>query len=187
MLSLPMKLKKRIYALISFIFLLVIFLPSLGLFQKTDEEYIKKNLNRMPYQFPEWHVDTISQMDFSAIEKWYADKISFIPTLSKLWANINYYFAISAKPNSVIIGKNGWFFTGNDAGHNVNLYTGREVPTEEDIILLVNGLKRMNEVAKQYSVPFVVLVAPEAIDIYSEYLPTYLQKKSQTYTFEQIS
>lgn len=182
-----MKLKKRIYTLIIAVFLMIIFLPSVGLFKKTDEEYIKKNLNRMPYQFPEWHIDTLSQMDFSIIEKWYADKASFIATLSKMWADMNYYFGISAKPDSVIIGKNGWFFTGNSAGHNVDLYTGKEVPTEEDIILLVNGLKRMSEVAKQYHIPFVVLVAPEAIDIYSEYLPNYLQKKSQTYTFEQIS
>lgn len=182
-----MKLKKRIYAFVISIFLLVIFLPSLGLFKKTDDEYIKKNLNREPYPFPEWHMISLNQMDFSAIEKWYADKASFISTLSKMWASTNYYFGISAKPNSVIIGKNGWFFAGNDDGHNVDLYTGKEKPTEEDIIFLVNGMKRMSDVAKQYNVPFVALVAPEAIDIYSEYLPNYLQKKSATYTFEQLS
>lgn len=123
--------QKRIYRLVIFIFLVVIFLPSVGLFQKTDEKDIEKNLNRMPYLFPEWHLNKLNQIDFPAIEKWYGDKASFISTLSKIWSDTNYYFGISAKPNSVIIGKNGWFFTGNDAGHNVNQWDFNSIDKSE--------------------------------------------------------
>ncbi len=186
-----MKLKRLAHQFFILLFLIIIFLPSIGLFQKTDEEYIKKNLNRMPYQFPELKLTEPEKTDFSGIEKWYADKATAITTLSKTWQDFNYYLGVNTKLNDVVFGKNGWFFAGNFIGdtnlHHVDLYTGKEVPNPEDLRLFVNSLKRMNEIASKYNIPFIVLVAPDAIEIYSEYLPSYVKKKSHTSMFDQAS
>lgn len=168
-----MKLKKYIGRLVIFTFLVIIFLPNIGLFQATDEEYIKENLNRMPYQFPLLTLKDPSNIDFSAIENWYGDKASFVTTLSEIWADMNYRLGISAKPN-LLIGKNGWIFASNNFALWIDRYTGKKPPEQDEVMLLVNGLKRMNDVAQKHHIPFVVMIVPTAMSVYPEYAPDYI-------------
>lgn len=160
------------------IFLLIIFIPNIGLFQRTDENKIKANLNRDAYKFPEIKISELGLTNFPAIEKWYADKIDFINYLSYVWSNLNYIFGISTKPGQAIIGKNNWLFLGNDYAATIDQYSGINLPSDEEMFLMVKSFTQMSNIAKQNNVPFLVVVAPDKQDIYSELLPDYIKVRS---------
>lgn len=159
-------------------FLIIIFIPNIGLFQHTDENKIKDTLNRDAYKFPNVKISQLGLADFSAIEKWYADKIILITKLSQIWSMLNYTFGISTKPGQAIVGKNDWLFLGNDYASTIDQYTGKNIANSEEILLMVKSFKQINDVAKEYKVPFLLVVPPDKNDIYPEYLPNYIGKRS---------
>jgi hypothetical protein len=182
-----MKVNKYLDKILIIAFLFIIFLPNIKLFQKTDTAKINILLNREPYSFPVIHFKELGLTDFSAIEKWYTDKIILVTQLSHIWSNINYKLGISTKPGQAIIGKNNWLFLGNNYNATIDQYTGKNIPDEKELSQLLRDFKQMNKVANQHKTPFLVVVAPDKQDIYPEYLPDYIGKRSNKTRLDMIS
>ncbi len=173
-----MKIGKSLDKVFICVFLLIIFLPNIGLFKKTDNVKIINSQNREPYNFPSINLSKLNDTNFNLIEKWYADKILFIDKFTQYWSKFNYDLNISTKPNQVIIGKNNWMFLGNDFASIIDQYTGKNTPSEDEMLLMVKNFKQMNLIAKQNNIPFIVVIAPEKQDIYPEFLPDYIKKSN---------
>ncbi len=158
------------------IFIVLIFIPCLGLFIKTNSDEIQSMMNRKPYIFPKINIKKIHHTNFTEIENWFGDKVLFVRSMGKLWGYINYKLGVSAKPESTIIGKDGWLFLGNGNELTIDQFTGKNAPTEEETKLQINAFKHMNKVAVQNQIPFLVIIAPDKQDVYPEYLPRHIHR-----------
>ncbi|WP_131782191.1 alginate O-acetyltransferase AlgX-related protein [Legionella gresilensis] len=159
-------------------FIIFIFTPSIGLFFKKDPELIRATLNREPNYFPGINVKRLGKTNFKRIEKWFADQALLITPFSKLWSQLNYFLAVSSKPESTIIGKNGWLFLGNGSNATLEQYIGKKPPTNQEIANTLNEIKKLQAIAQQNNIPFLVTIAPDKHTIYPEYLPNYIKKSS---------
>lgn len=167
-------------------FLLVIFIPALGIFFGKSADEIKTLFNREPYTFPPIDLKRINHTDFKAIENWFADRALFITTLSKLWSNTAYKMGISIKPGQAILGKNDWFFLGNDYALSIDQYIGKNKPSDAEISLKLSVLKQMNNLSQQHDIPFLVVIAPDKQEVYPEYLPNNLHKSPNPNRLERL-
>lgn len=158
------------------IFLVIIFIPALGIFFDKPASVVRTTLNREPYKFPSINIKKPGKTDFKQIENWFIDHTLFLTSLSKLWSNSAYKLGASIKPGQVIIGKDQWLFLGNDYADSIDQYTGKNKPKEAEIYLKLSILRQMDKVAKQNKIPFLVAIAPDKHEIYSEYLPNYIHK-----------
>jgi hypothetical protein len=154
------------------IFLLVIYIPGIGIFIQRSADDARIMLNREPHQFPAINIKKLGRTNFKDIENWFIDKALFITSLNKLWSNFNYRLGNSIKPEEVIVGKDGWLFLGNNYAATIDQYTGRNIPTSEEIRTNLQSIKHLNQIAKQNNIPFLFLIAPDKQDIYPEYLPS---------------
>ncbi|STX50231.1 alginate O-acetylation protein AlgJ [Legionella busanensis] len=157
-------------------FIIFIFAPSIGLFIKKDPEQIRTMLNREPNNFPGINIKRLGKTNFKGIEGWFADQALLITPLSKLWSHLNYSLSISSKPRETIIGKNGWLFLGNAYNLALDQYNGKKPPTSEEIANTLAQFKKMDAIAKENKILFVVTIAPDKHTVYPEYLPTYIKK-----------
>ena len=159
-----------------FVFILIITVPGIGLFFEKQASEIRTLFNRDPYPFPPFNIIKLGRTDFKGIENWFIDRALLITTLSKITSNIVYQLGTSIKPGQALLGKDDWLFLGNDFSATIDQYTGKNQPTEEEIYTQLSILKHMSKIASQYSVPFLVVLAPDKHEIYPEYLPDNIQK-----------
>lgn len=164
--------------LVIFAFLVIIFVPGIGMFFEKQADEVRSLLNREPHQLPPINIKKIGRTDFKGIENWFVDHTLFMTSLSKFWSHVVYQLGASIKPGQAILGKEDWLFLGNDYAASIDQYTGRNKPTEEEILLKLSVLKQMNHQAKQNNIPFLVVIAPDKHEIYPEYLPTNVHKSS---------
>ncbi|RUR19433.1 alginate O-acetyltransferase [Legionella sp. km535] len=157
-------------------FILIISIPGIGLFFEKQADEIRVLFNRDPYPLPPFNITKLGRTDFKGIENWFIDRALLITTLSKITSNIVYKLGTSIKPGQALLGKDDWLFLGNDFSATIDQYTGKNQPTEEEIYTQLSILKHMSKIASQYSVPFLVALAPDKHEIYPEYLPDNIQK-----------
>lgn len=167
-------------------FLLILFIPNLGLFTYQDRKYIQSHMNREVYEFPHFSIATLGATDFQAIENWYGDRALFFIHLSKIWSNYSFDQGISSQSDQVIVGKQHWLFLGNAYEQTLNQYTGSNQPKPEDMQKMVEYFTKMQLDAKKQGVPFVAVVAPDKQDIYPEYLPSYMGRRSTNTRLDQL-
>jgi hypothetical protein len=162
--------------LLIFIFVLIIFIPGIGLFFEKQADEIRTLLNREPHPFPPFNIINIGRTDFKGIENWFIDRALLITSLSKISSNIVYKLGTSIKPGQALLGKKDWLFLGNDYSASIDQYTGKNLPNEEEIYIQLSTLKHMSRLANQNNIPFLVVLAPDKHEIYSEYLPGNIKK-----------
>jgi hypothetical protein len=163
-----MKIKKYFEKVFIIGFIIIFGIPFVGLFFQGE-----------PHSFPNLNFKKFSDTDFRLIEDWHKDHVFLIHQLSKFWSNMNYKLGNSTKPGQVIIGKNGWLFLGNDYEATIDQYTGRNAPSEEEMMLSLNAIKNMNKIAMKHNIPFLVLVIPDKHEIYQEYLPKEIKSSTE--------
>lgn len=90
------------------------------------------------------------------------------------------YLNEDAVPNSVVTGKDGWYFLG-DQYNKVVTNTFNNVNDTTQLNFIVNNLKQINNYLKSKNIQFYITVPPNKHSIYSEFLPYKLKKKTTFY------
>lgn len=162
--------------LLIFIFVLIIFIPGIGLFFEKQADEIRTLLNRDPHPLPPFNLVHLGRTDFKGIENWFIDRALLITSLSKISSNIVYKLGSSIKPGQALLGKDDWLFLGNDYSSSIDQYTGKKLPNPEEIDIQLSALKHMSDLASQNNIPFLVVLAPDKHEIYPEYLPNNIKK-----------
>lgn len=166
--------KKKLAVVIIFIIVLVfpmVSWPIVSCFDVTLDE------NREKADFPTFADDVFSQFD-----EYFADRAPYRNMMIRLYNNshltfrkayerilrlfnIRYYTAI----NDTLIGKDDWLFY--TAYNSLDYYAGSNLPTQLQLRAFVERAEKVNEYFKSQGKQFVIFIAPNKEQIYSENMP----------------
>jgi hypothetical protein len=171
----------QIYAAISTaIFLIIIYLPLSNEFLNfSEKQEVSKRENRQLATKPKLDISKLDPYP-SLFDKYFGDHFIFRDKLLQYHTHLNFFiFKQSPVPEKVAIGKDSWlFFTDKEK----DVYEGKFNLSDEQISIIVNELKQRDSVYKKSGIAFVILIAPTKAEIYSDYLPKYIQRAEQTVT-----
>ena len=177
--------KKKLAVVIIFIAILVLPMVSWPIASMFNLPTVEEN--REKAKFPMFGNDVFTQFD-----AYFADRAPYRDLLIKLYKNVerslglfyekllphdgtqDYYTEI----NKAIIGQEGWlFYTGDNS---VDFYKGTNLPTEKELKDYVKRAEKVNDYFKKQGKEFVIILAPNKEQIYSEYMPQGIHVVSQT-------
>lgn len=180
-----MKKKKIFNILLIVTFCLLIFVPvfTYPLLKKYDK--LKLNENRTLTSFPK-----INSQFFSNFDKFFSDHLPFrsyfINSYTAIFNKIDEeYFKFVQKhnipyyieKNGVIAGKNGWYFY--SAEGSLYDYTGVNLPSLKTLEACAEKVKKIDKYFKSQGKTFVIYVAPNKEEIYSENMPDAIKVKNK--------
>ena len=167
--------KKKIAVVIVFVAILVLPLLSWALVSPFYTPTLEENREKAP--FPSFGNDMFAQFD-----AYFADRAPYRDTLIKLYNGVarklgvayenlllkfgkTYYTEI----NNALFGQDDWlFYTGDDS---ITYYNGTNLPTEEELRVFVERAEKVDAYFKSQGKEFVIYVAPNKEQMYSEYMP----------------
>jgi alginate O-acetyltransferase complex protein AlgJ len=130
---------------------------------------------RVKYQKIEWSFTGLKKY-FSNFDIWYRDNFGFQRQYNFLHSIIYFKFGISHKPNSSIMGKEGFLFAGNGLNHVVDNYTGKTEFSQNELELFEKSFYNLKEYLAKEGIDFYFVIPPDKISVYLEFLPDYIQK-----------
>jgi len=166
--------------IISLVFSLWICIPfMLDSLQISPYVSISKSENRVLAKRPVPRIELLDPYP-SAYESFYNDHFPFRSELLHRNAYINYvYFDKSPSPNDVTVGRSGWLFY---ASKERDVYEGKLIGNRDYIQNIVDNLHFRTEYLNKMGIPFYVVIAPMKSEVYSEFLPIYYRKPTQSLT-----
>ena len=167
--------KKKLTVVIIFLIVLVFPMVSWPIVSIFDATTVEENRAKAP--FPEFGDDVFVQFD-----DYFADRAPYRNMLIKLYNNVARHLGISYEKlltffnipyytviNNAIIGQENWlFYTGDNS---IAYYKGTNLPTDEELQGYVERAEKVNEYFKALGKEFVIFIAPNKEQIYSEYMP----------------
>lgn len=124
--------------------------------------------NRNLAAFPAFSLETVDSFP-SSVEAYINDHAAFRNRFLTLNSFLNLELFQYADSRDVIKGKDGWYFY--SAGTSVDDYLGVNRFTEEELRLITERLQTVSDYCEEQDIEFIVLLAPNKENVYSEYLP----------------
>ncbi|GAB4037921.1 alginate O-acetyltransferase AlgX-related protein [Spirosoma gilvum] len=134
---------------------------------------------RPVFHFP--HVETY----IANFNKYYKEHFGWRNALFYQYSRLKYtILGVSPLPEKVVLGKEGWFFPGNDMNHVADRHQGLLPFSVKELEAIAKRLSdKQRELAKQ-RMAFYVVISPDSYSIYPEYLPNYLKATRSTSNFD---
>lgn len=184
--------KKKIAVIVIFIVVLVfpmVSWPMLFPFDKTEI-----NENRSPAPFPQFNNEFFINFD-----KFFTDHLPFRNDYIKFYSSIQNAFdtlygnILNAMGipyyicrNEAIFGREDWLFFEGESGKSLSYYQGTNLPTEEELSLMVENAEKVNNYFISQGKEFVIYIAPNKEQVYYDYMPKGIKVKSDTKRVDMI-
>lgn len=173
------------FLLTGILFAICLVLPTLDqLFKfsaafKSTEKNVLAPLPRL--QFP--HVLSY----ISGFSKFYKENFGWRNALFYQYSQFKYYvLGVSPLPQKVILGKNGWFYPGNDLSNVASQHLGLDTLSTETLATIAQKFRDKQQQMAAQGAAFYFVVAPDSYTIYPENLPDYLRKASVLSNLERL-
>lgn len=163
-----MKIIKKIYVVL-FVFALIGPGITFSILRKRID--VNNYQNRELYEFPNMSSASISQFP-AELEAYYNDHLPFKNQLTWLNTYIDIKLFHNVDSDSVILGKEDWLFY--KTGGNILDYRGVIPISAEELGFIKTELSRAKAFFDDRDIEFFVLLAPNKEEIYSQYLPSYI-------------
>ncbi|MBE5970994.1 MAG: hypothetical protein E7246_00535 [Lachnoclostridium sp.] len=166
--------KIRLYNMIALV-LICIPIVSFVLF---NNRIVSNNENRVLAEKPELTLENIRNFP-SAYEEYFNDHLPFKDVLVKVHSYLSTIVLKSSSNPNVILGKENWlFFDSKNSGDGDELadYMGTNLYSEEELEDTVQNVVTMYENVSSLGIEFYLFIAPNKSTIYSEYMPDYYEK-----------
>ena len=102
--------------------------------------------------------------------EWFNDHMPFRQDIISGWTLFLKSVNVSIEPDKAIIGKEGWLFIGNSYKKTIDKHRGIYI-YQEDISELAEKVFDLSEYCKERDVGFLMVMVPDKITVFSEYLP----------------
>jgi len=167
--------KKKIAAIVIFIFVLVFPMVAWPLLDYVDNTELEEN--REPEKYPNF-----SNSFFTDFDKYFLEQIPIRNSMIRFYKmmedyfgrgyekilnllNLNYYREI----NNVIFGEEDWLFYFGD--NSLGYYRGTNLPSEGELKSYVNKAEKVDKYFRSQGKEFKIFIAPNKEQMYSEYMP----------------
>lgn len=143
--------------------------------------------NRTLAEFPEITAETFKEnyQDYPRqIEDYINDHAAFRSQFLSLNAGINLTLFHAVDNANVIRGKDNWYFF--NGGASTEDYRGENLLSETEQIAIASKVLETSRYFEDLGVDFVVLLAPNKEQIYSEYMPSYYTRLSDLTRYDQV-
>lgn len=158
------------YAIV-FVFLLsmpLLFLPFSGGWDRSSEKRalvefssLSSNLGEFPREF----------------EEWFEDHFGFRSAMIRFYRQTRFELGLLDSLNNVVRGKNDWlYYSGGGRGDTIQAYTGANTFSESELDRLQLYFETWGKWLEGQGVTFLVLIAPNKVSVYPEYLPGRISK-----------
>ena len=154
---------------------MLLILPNIVMvFDKTN----KKDDN----DFPELNLKKQKE-SISSLKSYYLDNFGlkdfFLKNYLKTKTNL---LKENPKPNSVVKGKNGWYFLGNQYNNVLDDAYGNDDFTDKELNNIILSIKDINNYLNSKNIKFYLVVPPNKSSIYKEHLPYKLSQNTNKLT-----
>ena len=132
--------------------------------------------NRAYADFPDLLEDPAG---FAAgFDSWFNDRLPFKNQLKKVHSALNLALFNTTSSARVVVGKQDWLFYNNyDAENPIDDIMGKSFFTEEELALIPDNIRKACGKYESSGTRFVLMVPPNKETIYSELLPSWLEKE----------
>lgn len=173
------------FALTGLGFALLLILPSLDqwLGFSSDFKSTEKNiLTPLPtFHFP--HVKTY----IHRFNQYYKENFGWRNALFYQYSRLKYsIFTVSPLPQKVVLGKNGWFYPGNDFNNVSDQHQGLQPISLQMLQTIAQKLVAKQQKLSKQGIAFYLIVTPDSYSIYPENLPDYLKATRSKSNFDYL-
>lgn len=148
-----------------------------------DFKSTEKNiLTPLPnFHFP--HVETY----IAQFNQYYKENFGWRNALFYQYSRLKYtVFGVSPLPQKVVIGKNEWFYPGNDLNNVADQHQGLRPISSQTLQAIAKKLIDKQQKLSKQGTAFYLVVAPDSYSIYPENLPDYLQATRSTSNLDYV-
>ena len=141
-------------------------LGSLGIQEeRIFHSMFKREKTNLDFRWSDFHAS------FKSAEQYLIDNFRYRMDLIKFYSNLNYNLNTSISPNRVILGKDGWFFLGNNSNRVIDKFTGKAAITNGRITVLNRRFTKAQRELEKKGIKFVIVIVPNKHTAYSEKMP----------------
>jgi alginate O-acetyltransferase complex protein AlgJ len=163
------------------IFFAIILLPELNHFFHFIPE-VKGNENRTKSKKPEFDISRLDAF-VKEYDNYYTDNFSLRENGILFHNKLEYFtLGVSPVPNEVVVGKEGWFYDKNCLDN----YTGSNAFSPNDLLTLKKELAYRSKWASEKNIKYLLVVVPNKMNVYPEYLPDNIIKVSEQTRYDQV-
>lgn len=109
-------------------------------------------------------------------ETYFNEHLPLRHSIISIWSNFMYRLGVSVKPNTAIVGRDGWIYLGNDYYQVFDLHRGLLTVSEEDVGRSASRLLALKMYCDNRGIDFYFAVPPDKEVIYPEYYPKWYSK-----------
>lgn len=167
------------FFLTGLLFAICLILPTLDQFFKFSAAFKSTEKNVLT-PLPTFHFPRVLSY-ISGFNQYYKENFGWRNALFYQYSQFKYHvLGVSPLPHKVVVGKNGWFYPGNDLANVKNQHLGVAPLSPETLALIARKLQEKQQQLAAQGTKFYFVVAPDSYSIYPENLPDYLQNVSVT-------
>ena len=119
-------------------------------------------------------------------ESYYNDRLAFRDQLITANSILNLRIFKDSASDQVVLGKENWLFYKNETENCIEDYKGTNLFTDDQLELIKNNLLQAEEYLSKRDIEFVLFIPPNKENVYGEYMPDYITKKSDTIRVDQL-
>lgn len=128
-------------------------------------------------KFPELSFET-PEASIESFEDYYSNNFGTKPKLVDAYLNLKLnYLGDSPLPNKVLLGKDGWYFLGNNSRDLFDDSSGNHSFSISELEEIKNAVAFFRDTLKSKGIEFHIVVPPNKHRVYSEKLPYNLNQK----------
>ncbi|NDW17719.1 hypothetical protein D0T53_02160 [Dysgonomonas sp. 216] len=166
---------RKIYYCFIVIFILISSAPFWGMLFYTENA--KNSENRNMAQFPQFSISHSTSF-IVGLNNFIIDHHAFRDKLSDRYMSFfREYMHESPIPNSVILGKDGWYFLGNENNFAYNNVLGVSPIDLANIKRTCDNIQKMKQFCDSLGIGFYFAISPDKGSVYPQYLPLKANKQ----------
>ena len=176
--------QRVVNAVMCALFVLAIWLPLAALVLPIEPD-IEVSEYRLMAQFPRFQPSFDGVLEYpKGFEAWWQDHFGYRSTL------VHYFSLMRSKipgfrvGNTVIAGKDGWFYTIDE--ETIEDYRGKYVLTPEELELAKAVLEERRDWMAEFGVHYIFTVPPAKWAVYPEYLPDHIRVAEEHSIWRQL-
>ena len=173
------------FLITGFCFVVSLLLPALDQFAGFSARF-KSTEKHVLAPFPVFHFPHVRTY-IHEFNQYYKENFGWRNALFYQYSQLKYHLLrVSPLPQKVVLGKNGWFYPGNDLSNIADQHLGLQPISLETLRSIVQKLTDKQRQLAAQGATLYVAVAPDSYSIYPENLPDYMQRMPVISNFDRL-